>query len=421
MTEQDKLIELQLNIKDKTRVLDILNIVFFVIIIFGFAIAFFIIPDNTFSEQENRYLQQSPKISSDFNGGLMERIEAGRFLDRLFNGKFTAEINKYYADQFPFREMFVGLKAAVEISMLKQQNNSVTLGSNGYIIKNGGYPNYAAISRNADSVLVFGAAIQSMDVPCCLAAAGRSEDVLERYLPKLYPNYRSDELWDYFDGLFQDKGSINYVNLRAPLKTLSDSGTDDQLYYRTDHHWTTLGAYYAYVEIMKSMGLEPQPRGNFTAETASESFYGTTWSSAGMKWIAPDVIEFFRYAGDGEFITEIIDDPYTLLEGFYDVSYLDVKDKYSSFIGGNHSMVKVYRKDGVSREKILMIKDSFAHCMVPFLAYHFDMVIIDPRYYKDSVKQLIKDEHISKVLILSNIDSFIDGMVFGALRIGLEK
>ena len=210
----------------------------------------------------------------------------------------------------------------------------------------------------------------------------------------------------------------------ATLKAITESaqGTDP-LYYRTDHHWTTLGAYYAYCEIIKSFGdidLKPAPLSEFTIEQASDSFYGTTWSKAGMKWIKPDTIEYFRYEGDEDCITKI-EDTGTSFKGFYDRSYLDKKDKYSSFISGNNGRVDITRADGQKREKLLVMKDSFAHSMIPFLARHYDLVILDLRYYSASIAKLVLTEGISRVLIIGNIDNLCQSVIYGILGYGADE
>lgn len=400
MTDQDRLFDLQMNLKDKTRFIDMLTSLFLVVIIFGFSLGIIIKPDNNFSEQENRYLQQAPKFT----------------LDRLIQGKFTSEISDYFSDQFIMRDVFVGAKSVMEIGMLKHENNSVTLGKDGYIIKRVDYPNYDIIAKNVSSISIFGKAMEELGITYTLAMAGRNVDVLQRYLPSMYPNQHSDNLWEYFESLVTD---VDYVDLRTPLKSIVDSDTNEQIYYKTDHHWTTLGAYYAYAEIIKSFGEEPLPLNYFYIERVSDKFYGTTWSTAGMKWIQPDIMNFFRYDGDEYYITEIVDTG-RIIEGFYDWEQINKKDKYSAFIGGNNSRVNIYHSEGTTREKLLLLKDSFAHSVAPFLAYHYDLIILDMRYYKNPVKDLVIEENIDRVLILNNIDNISETNVYGILQLGLN-
>lgn len=430
MTEQDKLLDIQFELREKTRIIDILTVAVMLVILYAFAVMIYILPDKEFSEQENRYLQQNPAMSSDFDGSLTERIRAGKFLDRLIDGKYTAEISDYFADQFPARDFFVGIKGVTEMALLKQENNDVVAARGGYIIKRDDYPNYEAVDNNLDAILKFSPALQKMNIPYALAMAGRPVDALGMYLPALFPKSRTDVLWDHFTSIIAADSYLQYVDLLTPLRlringeysTDSYGGGDEQIYYRTDHHWTTLGAYYGYAEIMRSFGIEPQPLESFTVEKVSDAFYGTTWSSAGMKWIKPDTMNYYRYEGDDTDYTTVIEDTGAQFKGFYDRTYLEKKDKYSSFISGNNACVSVTKtaNPGADRETMLLIKDSFAHSLVPFLAYHYDLVILDLRYYKESVIELVAEREIDRVLIMNYMGSITQTNVFGVLNLGLK-
>lgn len=379
---------------------DIITVAGMLVVIYGFSVATFIVPDTKFSEDENRALQQKPKFS----------------ISTLVNGKFTSEIADYYADQIPLRNIFVGTKAVAEIAMQKQENDDVLLCSGGYIIAKDDYPDYAAVDKNLKAVNRFAAALENVDLR--VAIAGRGQDVLTKYMPALYPaEERTEKL---FGHVSDSLSGITQIDLLDPLKSRADSG--EYVYYRTDHHWTTLGAYYAYVEIMKSYGMEAYPLDYFTRETASDAFYGTTWSKAGMKWIKPDTIEYFRYPGDDKIVTEIVDSKETL-DGMYDRDYLSVKDKYSSFIGGNNGHVKIHpsdSKEAAKRETLILVKDSFGHSLAPFLAAHFNLEIIDLRYYKLPLIDFVKETGADKMLIMYNMDSVVNSNSLAMLGVGLS-
>ena len=388
--------------KKKYRVSDIISIAGLLVIIYGFAAATLIVPDTEFSEDENRMLQQKPKLT----------------VETLVNGTFTSEIAKYFADQFPMRNVFVGAKAVAEISLQKQENDDVLLGKDGHIIAKDDYPDYAEVDKNIKALKRFDEALGETDFR--VAVAGRAQDALTAYMPALYPGEEvTDTIFSYFS---ENLGAIPQIELLQPLRAKADAG--EYVYYRTDHHWTTLGAYYAYVEIMNSYGMEPYPIEHFTRETVSDAFYGTTWSKAGMKWIGPDSMEFFRWDGDDTMVTEIVDSG-EKMEGMYDLSYLEVKDKYSTFIGGNNGRVRIYPADGSplakeKRETMLLIKDSFGHSLAPFLAAHFDLEIIDLRYYKLSLMDLIGESGASKVLAMYNMDSVTNSNSLQMLNFSLK-
>lgn len=384
------------------RLWDIVTVLGLLIIIYGFSAAMLVLPDKEYSEEENRYLQTAPKFT----------------VSSLADGRFTADAARYCTDQMPMRNTFVGLKAAIETSVGKAENNSVLLGTDGYIIAKDDTPNFDFAQKNLDAVKIFA---EKLDIPLHLAVAGRSQDVLINYAPALYPALEISDAT--FGRVFENYGGIPQIDLLSPLRERADMG--EYVYYRTDHHWTTLGAYYAYVEIMESYGIEPYPLEFFSREIPSEEFYGTTWSKAGMKWVEPDAMEFFRYDGDESLVCEIVGGK--TFFGLYDRSYLDKKDKYSAFIGGNNARVRIYPSESSplsgERETLLLIKDSFGHSAAPFLAAHFDLEIIDLRYYKPlvgnpSVLDLTKEIGADRILILYNMDGLLTSANLASLTLG---
>jgi len=400
-TDQNTLLAIQNELAPKSRIPDIITAIGFVITICFFSLFTVFYPDAEFSEQENRVLQQKPKLT----------------LTSLTSGQFTSEISSYFKDQFPLRNQYVGVRSAAEIALGKQQVNGVLLGKDGNLITRKDYPATVGLDSNIQSYALFSDAMEKRGIPCTFAAAGRSMDVLTQYTPSLYSNEFSEKMWSYFDLRMTEAGK-DYINLLTPLKEAAENG--EAVYYRTDHHWTTEGAYLAYCEIMKSFGETPLSKDAFTVETASTAFYGTTWSTAGIKWIEPDTMEFYRYDGDMDFTTEIVDTGRTF-EGFYDRDFLEVKDKYSTFIAGNNAHVRVTKNGGGDRETLLLIKDSYAHSVAPFLAYHYDLEILDLRYYRDSPAKLADETGTDRVLFLFNMDNITGtAPVLTALGLGLN-
>jgi len=411
LTDQEKLLELQFRLSAKSRFVDIAVIVVFLAVIYVFAILIYILPDSEYSEQENRYLKLFPEFDSE----------------SIIDGSFTESIADYYADQFPLRDFFVGIKGVVETAFLKGENNGAAIGDNGYIVERKDYPNYEVFDKNLNSISDFAEAMKKTGIPYYVAFAGRSQDVNSIYLSPFFPTERSDKIWNYAENMFSSNYYLKYIDLCEPLKAAVNTSysekNDSQYYYRTDHHWTAEGAYLAYKNIMEVMGYEWLDESFFTPELVSESFYGTTWSSAGLKWIEPDSIYYYRYDGDDTDYTTTIADSGVSFCGFYDYSYLEKKDKYSSFIGGNHARVDVVKTLNAEseRKKLLIFKDSFAHSIVPFLAYHFDLVLIDLRYYKEKPINAVIDSGADMVLVLNSIGSITETDMYSMLNYGLSS
>ena len=246
----------------------------------------------------------------------------------------------------------------------------------------------------------------------------RTLDVMKSSLPALFPSYRTEGAYDILHDELVDS---TYIELLDMYRQMYDEG--EYVYYNTDHHWTTLGAYYAYVEIMKSFGMDYYSLEDFEIETASDSFYGTTWSRSGFKFVGSDRMEYFHLKGEDEtkYKTTVHDTTYTKgeLVGFYDREYLEMKDKYSSFISGSNTYTSI-TKEGEKRETLLLIKDSFGHSLAPFLALHFDLEIIDLNY-NSSINNYFSSLEIDKVVVVYNMENVISTENLGKLRVRITS
>lgn len=397
--EQAEHLSLEYALAEKNKGVNIALIAAFFAFIFVFAVLFWVLPDKVLSETENRSLQSFPTFT----------------LKTLSDGTFTEEFATYMADQFPARDFFVGVKAATESALLKGQNNGVINAKDGYLITRYDSVDETILENNIDCISKFVNAAEAQGISVTCAFAGRTMDVASSLLPKSYGDDSSVAAWAALDKFCEEKG-LSYVDLLTPLKARFEAG--EYVYYRTDHHWTTLGAMYAYNEIALAADLPVASAGGFDIETASDAFYGTTWSTAGIKWAKPDTMEFYRFAGDDLLTTEV--KGVESFQGLYKREALETKDKYTSFIGGNAAEVHVTACDG-QREKILLVKDSFAHSVVPFLADEYDLVIVDLRYYSKPLTELCRDEGIEKVIILYNMDTLSSEAGFRIFRMGINK
>ena len=348
----------------KKQKLHIVTACVFVAFLLAFSVGFWVLPDRSFSAEENRSLRTFPRFT----------------WERLFDGSFSEEINEYFADQFPMRDDFVGLKGIAENALLKGENNGILLGKNGQLAQRlfdvrcaDGRVIADCDGFDPDHIRTAGEAItrvnENLDIPFTVLLTGRTIDVAASAFS--YPREGSDALLDAVRASIGD--GVDYVETVPAFRERYDAG--ESVYYRTDHHWTTLGAYYAYVEVMRSFGMENEilPMERFTRETASNDFYGTAWSAGGMKQVAPDTLELWLLGNESEF-TVTADG--RVLNGLYSTSYLEKKDKYSVFLDGTHDVVTVTR-EGEERPTLLLLKDSFANSLAPFLARHFDLVLLN--------------------------------------------
>ena len=378
----------------------ILTVVSFVFLLCFTAIAFWLIPDKTFSARENRALQTLPKIDAQ----------------RLLSGEFSSACNDYYADQFVARDVLLTIKGSLELLSGKGENNGILLGSNGQLAKR----LFLTARRNGnaaeDSDLIdaqhlksaaegINRAAVSAEVPFAVFLTGRTLDVAASAFS--YPTVESEQMLEILrDSVRED---VNYLDLVPSYRTRYESG--EYVYYRTDHHWTTLGAYYAYCDIMKAFGMEEDIilAENFQKETGSSNFYGTFAAKSGFHFMGADSIELWHLGNEDDFL--IIADGKNLQEGFYNRAHLEGNDKYSVFLDGTHDVVTVTKKGGESRPKLAIFKDSFANAVAPFLAQHFDLVLYNlssPRTDYTDVTAYTKACEANAALVLYTLGNVIE-------------
>ncbi|MBO4870160.1 MAG: hypothetical protein J5585_10670 [Clostridia bacterium] len=467
--EAEILLDRQLEMKDKTKKTDIAILACFCAFILFFGVMFFIMPDKTYSETEKRTLKQAPDMSfsrivSDLKRDLKlmtmtdeekaayksednwSEVKAEAKTDASYGDYFAVfadEIGDYYADQFPFRDQLRAVKAAAEIGLLKQENNDV-LFAGSYLVKKDtvtgvvkGEDGKMRDRTTQDAVETIKSNVKMISgieknlpdtVDIRTAIAGRTVDVARSKLPAIFPyeSTHADEYWAAYSAAAAEAG-ITTVELKDTLRERFEDG--EYVYYKTDHHWTSLGAYYAYREIIASFGETPYELEDFDRQVYSKSFIGTSYAKAGASFGGKDTIELFRFEGDKDFTTKITDSSgnvLTTLEAFYNEDvYRDLNDKYSVFIGsdnssdGGNNAVTLVTKNGETRKKLILIKDSFGNSLVPFLARHFDLVILDMRVYTGDMQEFLSDPDLAHILVAYNMETFMndDNVTNAAARI----
>lgn len=347
------------------------------------AAAFFIgvgalLPSADFSEEENRTLAvlSVPELSE------------------IADGSFFEAVSQYYRDRIPFRRFFTSAKTYTELALGKGENNSIVFCKDGYLLDRGEYESLDTAKENILYFSDLADAFESAGVETDVFYVPRGIDVMKDKLPLLYGG-DDEEIWELpclseYDG-----------KLTESLKRAAENG--EYVWYRTDHHWTTRGAYIAYGEISEELGLMPYSEDFFNRVTVSSEFVGSIYSKAGCVAPNADSIELYRYLGDDGYTVKI--DGEVTKKGLYFTEKLYVKDKYGVFLGGNYASVTV-EKEGERREKLLILKDSYANSLVPFLALHYDLELIDLRYYVGSGDELMKKAcGADRVLMLHGIDT----------------
>ncbi len=344
-------------------------------------------PTRTFSENENRVLTQFPELSAE----------------SVLEGTFSEKYEEYLADQFPMRDSWISLKTRTELLLGKKDINNVFFGKNGWLIDKykgtlseertqanlerlGSFMQFAAEKLGSDHV-------RAMLVP---TASG----VLDNRMPAFASDFDQAALLEKAAALCPDDTFLNLLPLLQEHK-------EEPIYYRTDHHWTTLGAFYGYTAWAESIGLTPYGREDFSEETVADDFYGTTHSKINLPVYPDSIIRYTpRFPAAYHLIFNLGEKE---SDSLYDESKLEGKDKYSYFLGGNNSIVTITSSTGEKGRRLLIIKDSYSHCFAPFAVNHFEeTTLIDLRYFNLGVQTFLEQEDFTDVLVLYSTANFAD-------------
>ena len=347
-----------------------------------------ITPDRAYSELENTTLSQRPSLSSFSADGL---------------NKFFTAYTKYVKDQVAGRDNWVALQSTVETKVMqKEQSGGILLGKEHMMFPR----TYGLVSSETRTLPKNTAALKAL----CQRYPGLVNVMLVPAASAVYPEnvpagaplLDEDRYLDALSEAVQTAGG-RFVDVR---QTLADH-KGEYIYYRTDHHWTSTGAYYAYQQLCTALGLTPFDPSAHTARTA-EGFYGTHYSKARTPDAEPDTITYYDLPNALTIYT--VTAPGQPAEGettgLYDTDKLSVYDKYAMFLHGNNGLSRI-KGDSTGHGRILVIKDSYANCFVPYLTANYaDIDVVDFRNYNYGLDQLIADNGYDQILVLYSFDSF---------------
>lgn len=352
----------------------------FIILLIVLPIATAFSKKETKSDMENRTLATFPKFS----------IQSVR--DKSFMNGFES----YISDHFIGRIKWIELKVDTELLIGKKEINNIYITDN-MLIEKLQEPNYPEINKSVDAINNLAERFKNPEYYVLVAptSAGIYLDKLPNNAPQVQ---QKEAVIDYIYGSLSDNiTSIDvYNNLYA--------SKDEYIYYRNDHHWTSLGAYYAYNTAIQKLGFTPIPYSKFNIEHASDDFKGTFYSKSLYNGIKADTIDIYTMDKSKGIQSMVVNDgtSETTFNTLYDRSYLDTKDKYGTFLSENNPIVTV--KTNVQNDKkILIIKDSYANSVVPFLAEHYsEITILDLRYIGITSENIVNINDYNQVLFLYN-------------------
>ena len=360
-------------------------VLLFIGIIVVMQAAFWLLPRRSFSENEKRVLSEAPQIDA-----------AG-----IADGSVFRSIESYLSDHFPGRELWVGANAYLENAEGRGATEDIVRGTDGWLFTAPVSDDRETLWDNMQAITTFA---EKQSVPVSMMAVPSAGAVVSDKLPALHMPYPDADLLEEARRIAGN--TLHWVDLYTDFCSAEQP---ERLYYRTDHHWTSEGAYRAYCLLMEELGQSSVPRDDFTVEQIS-GFYGTSYSKSGLWLTEPDTLELWTDPAM-QAVTTVYDanrDSVTQ-EGVFFREYLKAADKYPVFLSGNHARVHI-ETNADSGKRLLVIKDSYAHALAPFLAEEYSTIdLIDLRYFKQqTISSWLEENPADEILLVYGLGSLAE-------------
>ncbi len=380
----------------------IITVVMITIMIIVFGIWFLISPKKEFSESENRQLALAPVYT----------------FQALKDGSYMTAIQKYLSDHFPIRDEFMTFKTKTEILAGKEEINDIYIAKDGYLIEA-----YKQPRQTAKIINQFGKLYQDITTDAknnmSLMLVPTAVTVYNDKLPAAAPDKGDLKQLETMDAIYKALPEIKridcYPGLLDQAQTEKEDANVSPLYYHTDHHWTTFGAYIAYRQYCEAMGITPLEESAFTKTVVTDSFRGTVYSKLNDTTVPGEEITI--YENPENRLTVNYQDSEEVTDSLYNKDYLSKKDKYSMFLNNLHPLIEITNETADSDKVMVLVKDSYANSIVPFLVNHYKKIyVFDTRYYRFGPASFINQHpEVTDVLILYNMNTIDTDLGIGGI------
>lgn len=380
--------------KDRKRKGQIENLIgkLFILLLFVFMLVNIAVPDREISEEENRVLEMRPSLS----------------MGTVMNGDFMEQWENYQSDQFAGRDFWRSFKVALDRLGGARMENGVYIGKDGQLMEEIEVPDDGQLEANLSALRQF--TEDWPDIRTTVMLIPDAACILSDSLPAFAAVEDQRQLFGVAEQRLGD--SVNWVDTVSIL----NNHTSDKLYYKTDHHWTTQAAFYVFRESASSLGIEGEVGDGFVSYTVSDDFNGVLAAKSGIGLSEKETIDIYAPTqGDDDVVLSYVDEG-RKTTSLYDSSKLETRDQYSVFLGGNASVIDI-KTVSSSQKRLLVLKDSFANCFIPFLApYYREIVVVDPRYCSGTMEDIMDTYRITDVLVLYSGNTFFtDNHLSGVL------
>lgn len=381
-----------------------LMIALFAIVLLVIPITTMALPKRERSDNENRTLAKMPTLVDQNKWKKADSIDdyikavKWKYINNREGKAFKDDFETYFCDHMAGRELWVkSSNALLRLSGQRELNGVYTLDDQ--LVQT--FKGYSEKTVDASIKAMNTFAARFPDIPMYIMLAPTSQEIFGAKIPS-YTGLMSEKA--FIDSVYAKMENIGTIDCLSYIS----GHANEYVYYRTDHHWTSLGAFYAYQAAAKSLNYSAYGLSAFNIETASRDFRGTLYSKTLDDSISPDIMEYY-FLANGEPTVKMTcrnDREVNVYDSLYVREFLNEKDKYSSYTGSNVPIVTI--ETNVDNGKsLLMIKDSYAHSLVPFLSKHYSkIVMVDMRYINTGLNSLVNMDEFTEVMFMYNVIGF---------------
>ena len=341
-----------------------------------------IVSDKEMSEEENRMLAGSPRLS----------------WSSLVSGDFMTKYETYLADQFAGRNFWRSIKVGLSGLGGSRQEEDILIGKDDYLMEEIVSPDQDTLMENLEAIRQF--AKRSRDIQTYMLLVPNAANIMRDRLPAFATVSDQSRM---FAQVKRELGEdVEWLDASAALK----KHAGEKIYYKTDHHWTSLGAFYTFSQVAEQMKIKTDVSSSFVSYPVSTTFNGMLAAKSGCRLnVKEEIYIYVPRDTDNDVVVNYVDEQ-RKTASLYDSSKLKTRDQYAVFLGENTSVVDI-KTVSESQRRLLLVKDSYANSFVPFLTPYFrEIVLVDPRYYSGTIEEIMDTYRITDVMFLYSGNTF---------------
>lgn len=337
----------------------------------------------------------SPKLSLSLSENRTLVMRPSFSFSSFLNGDFQKAYASYVNDQFYQRDAMREVKNAFEKTIFIRQIDDVFIGKDKQLMQAQLPMNQTNVKRTTDAMNAFANAYE--DVHMMSMIVPNKATILQENIPINAPiqNQKED-----ITTIQNQLTAFQNIDVYQPFI----EHKKEELYYKSDHHWTTFAAYIAFQSFLETKDIQEET--TYESILVNDRFYGTLANATGLN-VYDNIYLYKPINDDTQSVVNYVEEQ-KKTTSVYDMDKQYARNPYEVFLSGNHALVEITTTSAQDRS-ILVIKDSYANSFIPFLLpYYHHITVVDPRYYYEDISQLMRIQAIDEVLFLYNVNTFYD-------------